>query len=155
MFAAWASDPEVTYFLTWSPHTDIAESEAHIARCEEAWHVGTGYVHFLVERGTERLVGSIASRPGPHGVEFGYVLASGTWGQGLMVEVLDTLATWWLESGGAHRVWATCHVDNDRSVRVLEKAGFRYEGTLRRWLVQPALSPKPQDHRCYSRVRDN
>ena len=30
-----------------------------------------------------------------------------------------------------HRVWATCHVENLRSARVLEKLGMQREGRLR------------------------
>ncbi len=32
---------------------------------------------------------------------------------------------------GLHRIWATVHPDNSAGIRVLEKAGLRYEGRLR------------------------
>jgi RimJ/RimL family protein N-acetyltransferase len=97
--------------------------------------------------------GSLASRVDEHGVNFGYVLRQDGWGRGFMAEALRPVSTWWLEQGGAHRTWATCHTANVQSVRVLEKAGFTLEGTLRRWGSNPNVSPDPCDHFCYSRVR--
>jgi RimJ/RimL family protein N-acetyltransferase len=35
----------------------------------------------------------------------------------------------------------------------MEKAGFAFEGVLRRWLVFPNLGPEPRDCRMYARVR--
>jgi RimJ/RimL family protein N-acetyltransferase len=33
---------------------------------------------------------------------------------------------------------------------VLEKAGMRREGLMRRWSVHPNISPEPRDSYCYS-----
>ncbi len=42
-----------------------------------------------------------------------------------------------------------------RSARVLEKAGFSLEGTLRRWAVRPNISSEPRDAFIFSRVRSS
>ena len=39
---------------------------------------------------------------------------------------------WMLAEAGIQRAWLTVNVDNVASVRVAEKAGFHWEGTLRR-----------------------
>ncbi len=153
MFDGWAQDIEALRYLSWQPHGSVAQAEAHVARCEAAWLDGSAYIHFLVERATNRVVGSLASRVDEHGVNFGYVLRRDGWGRGFMAEALRPVSTWWLEQGGAYRTWATCHTANVQSVRVLEKAGFTLEGTLRRWGLNPNVSPDPCDHFCYSRVR--
>lgn len=154
MFDGWAQDIEAVRYLAWRPHASVVESEAHIARCEAAWLDGSAYVHFLVERATDRVVGSLAGRVDEHGVNFGYVLRRDAWGMGYIAEVLRPMSTWWLEHGGVHRAWATCHTANVQSGRVLEKSGFTLEGTLRRWGLNPNVSPDPCDHFCYSRVRE-
>ncbi len=153
MFAGWARDIEAVRYLGGPRHATVAESEAHIVRCEAAWVGGAAFVHFLVDRATGDVIGSLASRPDDHGVNFGYVLRREAWGHGYMVEALDAIAGWWLAEGAVFRAWATCHVDNVQSARVLEKAGFTLEGTLRRWGRNPNVSAEPCDHRCYSRVR--
>jgi RimJ/RimL family protein N-acetyltransferase len=153
IFERWAQDAEVTRYLVWTPHRDVTESEAHIARCEAGWSDGTSFVWMIEEHSEGALVGSIAARPGVHGVNLGYLIARQAWGRGLMVEALQPVVNWWLGQRDVFRVWATCDVDNAASVRVLEKAGFEFEGILRRWDYHPNIGPGRRDARCYGLVR--
>ena len=151
MFAAWTRDPEVTRYLVWRPHTTLDQTEAHIARCTAAWESGAAFT-WLLERAGEP-VGSIAARRNEHGINLGYLLARAAWGNGLMVEALDPVVGWFLARPDVYRVWATCDVDNHASARVLEKAGFTFEGILRQWDHHPNIGPGRRDARCYSRTR--
>jgi RimJ/RimL family protein N-acetyltransferase len=153
IFESWAQDPEVTRHLVWVPHQDIGETIAYIARCASWWDSGDGYVWVIEERASGELVGSLAARPGGHGVNVGYLLAQGFWGKGYMTEALTALTVWLLEQPDVFRVWATCDTENVRSARTLESAGFSLEGVLRRWDIHPNVSTEPRDARCYSRVR--
>jgi RimJ/RimL family protein N-acetyltransferase len=152
MFSTWAQDPEVTRYLAWSPHKDISESEAHIQRSIEAWNSGASFVWLIEHQETQRLAGSIAARNQEHGINIGYVLARGFWGRGLMAEAVNAVAAWFIEQPGVERIWATCDVDNVASARVLNKAGFQFEGILRRWDIHPNVSTRRRDARCYSRI---
>lgn len=154
MYARWAQDPEVTRFLVWRPHESIEESRAHIGRSLLSWRDGSAWVWFLEEKNTGLLVGSIAARPNEHGVNVGYLVARDRWGRGYMPEALSAVAEWWLGQPDIYRVWATCDLENRGSARVLEKAGFTLEGTLRRWQTHVNLSDEPRDALCYSRVRE-
>jgi RimJ/RimL family protein N-acetyltransferase len=153
IFHGWAQDPEVTKHLVWKPHTRVEEAAAHIARSNAAWEAGAGYTYFLEDRETGALAGSIVARPGGHGVNLGYLLARPFWGRGFMREAVEIITTWWLAQPDVFRVWATCDTENLRSARVLEGAGFQFEGTLRRWDRHPNVSPEPRDALCYSRTR--
>jgi len=52
------------------------------------------------------------------------------------------------------RLYALCHVEHLASARVLEKAGLRREGTLRRYLLFPNLpATLPSDVFCYAALR--
>lgn len=153
LFARWAQDEAVTRFLVWRPHRSLEESRRHIDGCEARWADGSAFIWFLEAPESGQLVGSLAARPGAHGVSLGYLLARDVWGQGLMVEALHPVVDWWLHDGGAYRVWATCDLQNHGSARVLEKAGFAHEGVLRRWDIHPALGSEPRDAHCYARVR--
>ena len=153
VFGRWASDPATCRYLTWSPHTDVGESRAHLAGCEARWRDGTEFVWMIEKHEGAELVGSLAARPGVHGVNLGYLIAPAYWGEGFMVEALGPVVRWWLEQPDIYRVWATCDLENQASARVLEKAGFEFEGVLRRWEHHPNAGAGPRDARCYSRVR--
>jgi RimJ/RimL family protein N-acetyltransferase len=70
-----------------------------------------------------------------------------------MTEAVRAVADWWLEQPAIYRVWAVCDVENRASARVLERAGFELEGTLRRWMIHPNVSDEPRDALCWARVR--
>jgi RimJ/RimL family protein N-acetyltransferase len=70
-----------------------------------------------------------------------------------MTEAARALVSETLARPAIWRVWAVCDVDNTASARVLEKAGLEREGTLRRYIVHPAVSPEPRDVHLYARVR--
>ncbi|MFC1660117.1 GNAT family N-acetyltransferase [Gemmatimonadota bacterium] len=154
VFERWAQDPEVSRHLVWRPHESIEETHTHLAQCEVGWMEGTEFVWMIEEKASGGLVGSIAARPGAHGVNLGYLISRDAWGQGFMTEVLKMLVSRWLDLEAVHRVWATCDVENTASARVLEKAGFSLEGTLRRWEYHPNMGSEPRDALCFSCVRE-
>jgi len=154
VFERWAQDPEVTRSLVWCPHNSIEDTHAFLSRCKTAWVQGEEFVWMMEEKTTGGIVGSLAARPGAHGVSLGYLMARDSWGQGLMTEAVISVAAWWLAQKDIHRVWATCDVENQGSARVLEKAGFFLEGTLLRWEHHPNIGDEPRDALCYSWVRE-
>lgn len=67
-----------------------------------------------------------------HGLaELGYAVSSAHQGRGLMTEAVGRLLADVFTRTSIERVEARCAVDNAASRRVLEKNGFRHEGTLR------------------------
>ena len=62
--------------------------------------------------------------------EVGYWLARACWGQGYATECLKALTVYGLETLRMDEIVAVCHPDNAASLRVLEKAGYRYQKTL-------------------------
>ncbi|OOK64953.1 acetyltransferase domain protein [Mycobacterium kansasii] len=73
-------------------------------------------------------------------------------GLGLMSEALGVLLAELAADPRVYRVWATCHVDNTRSARLLQRAGFVFEGRLRRHSVYPNLGPEPHDSLLYAKI---
>jgi len=73
IFDGYAQDPEVTCVLTWRPHSDITETEAHIARCVIETLSKT---YVLIGKRDGKVIGSFALRgAAPHCLGYGYVLA--------------------------------------------------------------------------------
>jgi len=89
---------------------------------------------FAIATDTEA-IGSIGLMPGEdvhrYTAEMGYWLAEPFWGQGIMTDAVRAVAAYALEELGLLRVYAEPYTSNPASARVLEKAGFQCEGTLR------------------------
>jgi RimJ/RimL family protein N-acetyltransferase len=57
------------------------------------------------------------------------------WSQGYATEATRRLVRFGFDEFDLQRIEATCHPDNRASARVLEKAGFQYEGRMRDHLL--------------------
>ncbi|NBU20652.1 N-acetyltransferase [bacterium] len=136
----YACDYEVVKYETWGPNTEAQTKEflsyAIKARQESPRQV---YEFAVVLRDTGALIGACgirikdkANRAG----DIGYTLRKDHWGQGLGTEVAKALVQFGFNQLKLHRIWATCHVNNKASARVLEKAGMQREGILRKNILQ-------------------
>ncbi|MBC8355230.1 MAG: GNAT family acetyltransferase [Planctomycetes bacterium] len=63
--------------------------------------------------------------------EIGYWLAKPYWGRGIVTEVVGRLCGFAFEEYELRRIYARALTSNPASARVLKKAGFELEGTLR------------------------
>lgn len=63
--------------------------------------------------------------------ELGYYIAEEYWGKGLMTEAVNQICNYVFDNSDIIRIYAEPFAYNAASCRVLEKAGFQYEGTLR------------------------
>ena len=70
LFASVASDPEVTRYVTWTPHSDVDETRRVIT---ELFNVGKERTWLIELNETGEIIGSCGFRPvKPHIREFGY-----------------------------------------------------------------------------------
>jgi len=63
--------------------------------------------------------------------EMGYYIAEPYWGIGIMTEAVRQMCAYIFENTDIVRIFAEPYAHNNASCRVLEKAGFQYEGILR------------------------
>ena len=63
--------------------------------------------------------------------ELGYYIAEEYWGRGIMTEAVRHTCEYVFDKSDIIRIYAEPFAYNIASCRVLEKAGFQYEGTLR------------------------
>ena len=89
---------------------------------------------FAITVGDE-LIGSIGVFRGDNvhyrTAEVGYYLAEPYWGRGYMTSAVKQVCAYIFENTDIIRIFADPYAYNTGSCRVLEKAGFQYEGTLR------------------------
>ncbi len=153
-FSSYASDPTITRYLTWTPHTSSAETREFFQQCIDAWDLGMGHRMWLVEqRNGGELMGTIGCTVHFHRVEVGFALGSRYWGHGYMPEALLAVCEGAFSDQRIARVQAHCDEENTRSARVMEKVGMRYEGRLRQYGHAPNRSDTPRDCLMYAIVR--
>jgi len=79
-------------------------------------------------------VGGIGVHPGDvhrYRATVGYWLGEQFWGRGIMTEVLTAVTDFCFKNFPLHRISAEVFSNNPASSRVLEKAGFTFEGRLK------------------------
>lgn len=82
--------------------------------------------------------------------EVGYYIAEEYWGKGIMTEAIKQTCKYVFDNSDIIRIYAEPFAYNVASCRVLEKAGFQYEGTLRKNAVK---NDKVIDMKMYSLLR--
>ena len=82
--------------------------------------------------------------------ELGYYIAEEYWGKGIMTEAVNQICEYVFEKSDIVRIYAEPFAHNVASCRVLEKAGFQYEGTLRSNAVK---NGKVIDMKMYSLLK--
>lgn len=100
-------------------------------------------------------IGAIGIEPGEgeyHGsAEIGYWLGEAYWGRGIATEVLRAMTEYAFSTFGLHRLEAIAFEWNAASARVIEKAGYQFEGRLRKSILKAG---KPVDELVYAIVRE-
>lgn len=150
IFSQYATDPEVTRFVSWRAHRNLTETREYMRMCALAWDIGKAF-HWVIEtQDSKQVIGMMIARVNAEKWELGFVLARPFWGRGYMTEAVKALIAWALKQKEIYRVWAVCDIDNKASARVMEKVGMTREGILHRWSLHPNLSAEPRDSYCYS-----
>ena len=134
------------------PYPDGA-AEAWIATHEASFEGGTGASFAITLKASGELAGAISlmSIEAGHQAELGYWIGVPYWGQGLCTEAGQAMVDYACTELGLDRVHASHFSRNPASGRVLEKLGFRHEGTrrghVRKW-------GKLEDLEIYGLLRD-
>lgn len=82
--------------------------------------------------------------------EIGYWLGRDFWRRGIMTEATQALTDWLFENFPLRRIYASSYARNRASARVLEKAGFEYEGCLRASVFKDG---ETLDQLVYARIK--
>ena len=153
MYRNWASDPEVTAYLTWQTHRDPKETVEILSEWVAAYEQGDFFNWAMVHKESGEVIGNVSVvklDEEVNAAEMGYCMGRAYWGRGLMPEALRATMTYLFDEVGVDRIAAKHDVRNPKSGRVMEKAGMRREGVLR-------LSCKSNagvgDAVCYAMIR--
>lgn len=134
IFSNWASDPEVTRFLTWPTHTN-PDVTRYVLGTWLPMYEQPDYYHWAItlkETGDEP-IGTV------HGlvnsdlaqITMGYCLGRRWWHQGIMSEAVQAVIAFFFDEVGANSICSYHDPNNPHSGMVMRHCGMRYEGTRR------------------------
>ena len=136
MYRNWASDPEVTRYLTWPTHSSVGITEEVLGSWIPSYQSDDYYQWAIVlkENGSEP-IGSISAvdlDDSVSKVHIGYCLGRAWWRRGIMTEALGAVMDFFFDEVGAERIESRHDTRNPHSGMVMKKCGMRLEGVLRR-----------------------
>lgn len=166
--------PQVSDYMQWAELRTL--SRAHLTPWEPMWprddltktafrrrvkhyqkeaRDDLGYAYLIFSAEGERLVGGLSLSHVRRGVTqaatLGYWLGLPHVGQGHMTEAVRTVLGHAFGRLRLHRIDAAVQPHNARSVRVLDRVGFRHEGLARRYLK---INGAWQDHLLYALIAE-
>ena len=133
-FQALLSIADVTRFSNWPDAPPKARAERSLRWMSGIHASGKGCAWIIEIAGSKAFAGAIRfnsfEKKWKCG-EIGYELHPDYWGKGLMTEAVRAVVACGHQTFGLNRIDAWTLPGNGASDRVLEKSGFRHEGTLR------------------------
>ena len=134
MFRNWASDPEVTKYLTWPAHDNAAVSQWVLDSWIQEYEKENYYQWMIELKELGQPIGSISvvrQREDIGEAEIGYCIGRNWWHRGIVTEALSAVIEYLFAEVGMNRVAARHDPNNPNSGRVMRKCGMKYEGTMR------------------------
>ena len=155
MFRNWASDKEVTKYLTWSTYTSIEEAEKIIGMWIKDYYSQDFYQWCIELKESGEAIGSISVvniKEDICSVELGYCIGQKYWGQGITSEAFAALIPFFFEEVQVNRIEARHDINNLKSSRVMEKCGLIKEGVQKQGIKS---NSGISDSVIYGLVRDD
>ena len=130
IYSRYASDPDVTKYLSWPMHRSVEDTLRFLSWSEAEWQRSAAGPYLIESREEGVLLGSTGLGFETASIaSTGYVLARDAWGRGYATEALTAMVEV-ARSTGVGRLFADCHPENAASIRVLSKCGFALESDV-------------------------
>lgn len=152
-FYEYSKNPNIGPNAGWKPHENKEESMTVLIgfiKSEEVWAI--------VNKENNKVIGSIGlhkdwKRELKNVKMIGYVLAESYWGKGYASEAVKRVIEFGFKELNLDLISVYHYPQNIRSNRVIEKSGFKYEGTLRQASV--LYDGTVYDDVCYSITKED
>lgn len=134
MFRNWASDPEVTKYLTWPTYEKVETAHQILDLWTSEYEKPNYYQWMIVLKELGEPIGSISvvrQNDRVEEAEIGYCIGSRWWHRGIVSEALAAVIEYLFTEVGMNRVAARHDPNNPHSGGVMRKCGMKYEGTHR------------------------
>ena len=133
MFRNWASDPDVTKYLTWPTHDNVEVSQWVVDSWIQGYEKDDFYQWMIVPKDLGEPIGTIsvvAKHVDAGELELGYCIGKNWWHRGIMSETLEAVIDYLFAEVGARRITARHDMNNPNSGAVMKKCGMHCEGIV-------------------------
>ena len=151
----YASDPEVSKYVFWGAHETRAATEKYvklILALYEEGKIAPWGIHYKEDNKLIGTIDFVSWQPQHKTAEIGYALSMDYWGRGIATEAAKELIRFGMNDMDLVRVQAKSLVANKGSERVMEKAGMKFEGILRKYIY---IKGAHYDVKMYSIIKEN
>lgn len=134
MFINWASNPNVTKYITWPAHESVEITKNVISEWVKGYEKLDFYQWAIELKSLGQVIGSISVvhlNERVDACEIGYCIGEPWWRKGITTEAFNRVINFLFEEIKANRISACHDTNNPNSGRVMQKCGLTYEGTLR------------------------
>ncbi|MCA1064202.1 GNAT family protein [Rossellomorea sp. AcN35-11] len=129
------SKDEVTRYYDLEPFQDVKQAVEIIQRWDGRFQINEGIRWGIALKGTDEIIGSCGFHEWQKEhfkAELGFEVHPMYWRQGVMTEVLKPILQYGFEEMSLNRIEAFYDPENTSSQECLKKAGFTFEGILRK-----------------------
>ena len=130
----YAKDPELAGMGLWLPFKDMEECVKDLAQNVADYEDGKLISWAMELRDNGKMIGrcGLVDQSFFHSrADISYAMNRNYWGEGLMSEAMKEVVRYSFETLELNRLGAGVLPENIASIRILEKLGFKYEGTRR------------------------
>lgn len=155
MFENWASNPNVTRYMRWQPHSSVEETHKIVNDFILCYEKNDYYLWVICLKETEQPIGSIGLfiiNEFDEVGEFGYCIGEAYWNKGYTTEALNVVFEFAFNQVLFNRIEACHSVNNPASGEVMKKAGMKFEGMARQ---KYKCNLGFQDANCYAILRED
>ena len=134
----YASNPAVTQYLLWEPHTDRHYTARYLSYVQSRYRAGEFFDWAIIDSSSSKMIGTCgfcAIDFDNSSAEVGYVLNPAFWHLGIATEALSEVIRFGFSVLGLNRIEAKYILENTASLRVMQRAGMMLEGISRSALL--------------------
>ena len=152
-----ATDEEIIDFLSWNDNPSIEFTKKMVEDILEEYTTEKAIYKWIIEEGnTNQIVGMILMDTYNEErlvAEIDYCIASNFRGNGYATEALKKVIEYLIFEVGFFRIEAVHNMNNEASGKVMQKAGMKYEGTLRGRAISLNAEGNPDDLKMYAIIK--
>jgi ribosomal-protein-alanine N-acetyltransferase len=150
LFSNYCSSSYSSKFLTRLPHSSIEQTDLFLNEwCIVPWiNESRRFAWVITLTNSDEAIGVFLVENNQDEAQIHYGIGQKYERKGLMTEAGEAVITWLKSQEKIKKIWTECDIENDGSIRLLEKWGFQNKKLLKDRLTIPSFScVKKRD--CY------
>ncbi len=149
--AVESSRVDLEAWLPWTPQvTSRSTAARYLKASEDDWESQKAFRFAIRQSMSSPLIGVVSLEqlnPHHHNADLGYWLERASWGRGIASEASRLILQFGFETLGLKRIRCAAATMNQRSIRLIERLGFQFEGIARQ---AELVAGDYLDHRIYA-----